>query len=132
MSRSQEEWNYERGEGRTKHRWNKDEAGFEPSHRGPVGKCHNSITEEVATELLRQGVVYYAPGTAEPEHVYAVYRGAIYEATTTTPGSSFHGYPWRGDQERGALPPRIEKALRQLAERAGYAKEFQAWLKQYG
>lgn len=132
MSSGQDEWLFERAEGRTKHRWNKDEAGFRPGERGQVGKCHKSITPEVATELLRQGMVYNAPGTDTPEHVYAVYRGVIYEAAPTRPGISFHGYPWRGDQGRPSLPARILKGLRQWAEQEGSQTEFEAWLKQYG
>lgn len=39
-------WQYERAEGRYKHRWSKDYAGFVPSDRGPVGKCAKSIDQE--------------------------------------------------------------------------------------
>ncbi|QVL50115.1 MAG: hypothetical protein KFB96_06525 [Thiocapsa sp.] len=88
----QKQWLYERGEGRTKHRWAKDEAGFLDTQHGQVGQCHRSINIEIATALLRDGIVYYAPGANEPEHVYAVYRGVIYEAAPTRPGISFHGY----------------------------------------
>jgi hypothetical protein len=35
-------WRYERGEGRYKHRWSNDYAGFEPGGKGPVGKCPSS------------------------------------------------------------------------------------------
>lgn len=128
---TQREWQYERGEGRTKHCWHKDEAGFEPSGKGMVGKCHASITDAVATELLHWGVVYNAPGTTEPEHVYAVYRGVVYEAAPTRPGISFHGYPWRGDQGRGSLPPRIRHKLAEKAREAGYEKEFWQWMSKY-
>lgn len=130
--RMQSEWRYEPGDRRRKHRWKKDEAGFEESGSGPIGKCHRSITSDVATHLLRAGVVYNAPGTDEPEHVYAVYRGVIYEAAPTQPGVSFHGYPWRGDQGRPALPPRIRRVLHARADQEGFGEEFLAWLKQYG
>ena len=71
----QMDWLYERGEGRYKHCWKCDSAGFIEQHGVMVGKCHSSITDEVATELLRNGVVYNAPGTTEPEHVYACVQG---------------------------------------------------------
>lgn len=131
MMTSQDAWLYERGDGRYKHRWNKDEAGFLSVNGANVGKCHSSIDESIATTLLREGVIYNAPGTDEPEHVYAVYRGVIYEAAPTRPGISFHGYPWSGNQGRPALPPRIRRVLEQRAQQEGYLKEFEQWLEQY-
>lgn len=131
MCLPQHEWKYERGEGRTKHCWHLDEAGFEPAHKGQVGKCHNSITDVIAQELLQNGIVYHAPGSTAPEHVYAIYRGVIYEAAPTQYGKSFHGYPWRGDQGRPALPPRILRDLRIRAQQEGYLSEFEKWLKNY-
>lgn len=127
----QSEWLYERGEGRFKHCWDRDEASFSPSGRGMVGKCHSSITNDVAQRLLRNGVVYTAPGAIEPTHVYAVYRGAIYEAAPTQVGISFHGYPWRAGQGRPALPRKIVKALEQKALEDGCLKEFKKWWKEY-
>jgi hypothetical protein len=128
----QAHWQYERGEGRHKHCWAKDEAGFHPSPKGLVGKCHASITNDIAVNLLRNGVVYYAPGSLFVEHVYAVYRGTIYEAAPTRIGESFHGYPWRGDLGGGGLPPRILRRLRDMATRQGCIKEFEQWLTTYG
>ena len=131
VMRAQDTWLYERGDGRYKHRWNKDEAGFVLKNGAGVGKCHASIDENAATLLLRNGVVYNAPGTDEPEHVYAVYRGVIYEAAPTRPGVSFHGYPWSGNQGRPPLPPRILRDLKTRAEHEGYLREFAQWLKQH-
>jgi hypothetical protein len=131
QAKPQQTWCYDPGDRRRKHRWGKDEAGFLDSPSGPVGKCHRSINHEIATKLLREGVVYHAPGTDMPEHVYAVYRGVIYEAAPTQPGVSFHGYPWRGNQGRPALPPRILRQLEQCAEAEGYGGAFKTWLKQY-
>lgn len=125
-------WLYERGEGRHKHRWPRDHAGFISSGSVMVGKCASSITNQCATRLLRTGVVYNAPGTTEPEHIYAVYQGVIYEASPTRPGISFHGYPWSAGQGRPSLPRRILRQLRASAEDEGYLKEFDQWLKQYG
>lgn len=127
----QKDWLYERGEGRYKHRWRHDKAGFEEECGVKVGKCHSSIDIATATELLRNGIVYNAPGTTTPEHVYAVYRGVIYEAAPTSPGKSFHGYPWMGSQGRPALPPRVVNALRVQATAQGELTEFEKWLKQY-
>lgn len=125
---------YERGEGRHKHRWNKDEAGFEPSKRGAVGKCPKSITQEVATAILAKGILYYdQPDDAQPAKIYSVYKGVIYEAVPTTPGVSWHGYPWRGDLPgRNTLTRKIKNRLRIIAEAENYTKEHEQWLKEYG
>ncbi|WP_269900171.1 hypothetical protein [Paenalcaligenes faecalis] len=89
---------YERGEGRYKHRWNKDEAGFEPGARGAIGKCPKSISQDIATKILAKGYPYFdQPDDEQPAKIYSVYKGVIYEAVPTIPGVSWHGYPWRGD-----------------------------------
>lgn len=127
------QWRYERGEGRYKHRWNKDYAGFVPGDKGAVGKCPKCITEELATEILNQGVPYYDdPDEQTPTKIYAVYKGVIYEAAPTMPGISWHGYPWRGDLKgRRPLPGKIIRKLRQQSEESGYISEFDQWLTQY-
>ncbi len=126
---------FERGEGRHKHKWNRDEAGFHPSERGPVGKCHNSITKQVALQLLRSGIVAPNPytlgdlgqgGDDTPHEIYNIYRGVPYVAVPTRPGVSYHGYPWRG-----RMSATIREALRQRAEDEGTLPVFKKWLKQY-
>lgn len=127
------QWRYERGEGRYKHRWNKDEAGFVPEDKGMVGKCPESITEELATKILNQGVPYFDdPDDQIPAKIYSVYKGVIYEAVPTQLGISWHGYPWRGDLKgRRPLPAKIIRKLRQQSEESGYTREFEQWLTQY-
>lgn len=127
------ELEYERGEGRYKHRWGKDQAGFCPSAKGAIGKCHKSITEETAEELLMSGFHYREnDDDPSPSKIYAVYKGAIYEAVPTVPGKSWHGYPWRGDLKgRPPLPRRIKRNLEEQARQAGYLEEFERWLKHY-
>lgn len=122
-------YTYERGEGRFKHRWNEDEAGFRPGDRGPIGKCHRSIDEAAALALLRSGVVpasLYEDAETQPSEVYAVYRGVPYVAVPTTPGRSFHGYPWRG-----RMAPSVRQALRDRARAEGHERTFDAWLREY-
>lgn len=125
---------YERGEGRYKHRWNKDEAGFVPSAKGAVGKCPKSITQEIATKILTKGIPYYdQDGDAQPAKIYSVYKGVIYEAVPTSPGVSWHGYPWRGDLPgRHTLSRKMFRQLKQQAEQENHLKEYEQWLKQYG
>jgi hypothetical protein len=127
------QWKYERGEGRHKHRWNEDYAGFVPGDKGPVGKCPKSITEERATEILNRGVPYYDdPDDQVPAKIYAAHKGVIYEAAPTMPGISWHGYPWRGDLKgRRPLPNRIIRKLRLQSQESGYMSEFEQWLTQY-
>lgn len=124
----QKEWIYDRGDNRHKHHWKHDRAGFEPEGKHGKGKCHSSISDEIAQRMLREGMKYNAPGSEIVTHVYAVYRGTIYEAAPTQPGISYHGYPWKGDQGRPALPPRIVRELRKRAVSEGYSKEFEDWL----
>ncbi|EAZ98221.1 hypothetical protein [Marinobacter sp. ELB17] len=125
---------YERGEGRHKHRWKHDFAGFEPGDKGQIGKCPKSITEQLATEILNQGVPYYDDlGDEIPSKIYSVHKGVIYEAAPTMPGISWHGYPWRGNlRGRRPLSSRIVRKLKKMAEKSGHSKEFEQWLKQYG
>lgn len=125
---------FDRGDGRYKHRWTKDEAGFEPGAKGAVGKCHSSISAEVASKLLARGIPFYeAAGDQHPAKIYSLYRGVIYEAVPTMPGISWHGYPWRGDLPgRNLLPRRIRKELKQMAINDGSLQEYEQWLKQYG
>ena len=135
-----ERFDYERGEGRTKHRWKNDYSGFVPTKRGPVGKCHSSISDAIAVKLLRTGFPDPDPFETEdgcdgscndegwyPERVYNVYRGIPYVAVPTQPGKSYHGYP-----HRGRLSASMREKLAAKAERDGRLREFEKWLKKYG
>lgn len=125
-------WRYDSGEGRYKHRWNKDEAGFEPSGRGPVGKCPKWMDSVLAQRLLDNGIPFWEDDPF-PARIYNVCEGVVYEAVPTEPGKSYHGYPWRGDRGMGAgLPPRIRRELAKRAESEGKLREFQRWMKRYG
>ncbi|MBV1790193.1 hypothetical protein KQ940_19220 [Marinobacterium sp. D7] len=128
------EWKYERGEGRFKHRWCHDHAGFVPSRNGAVGKCPKSIDEALATEILNRGVPYYdSPDDMWPAKIYTVYQGVIYEAVPTMPGVSWHGYPWRGDLKgRAPIPRKIQRKLKEIAMQSGHISEYEQWLKNYG
>ncbi|TGG95232.1 hypothetical protein E4656_02085 [Natronospirillum operosum] len=128
------DWTYERGDGRKKHRWNKDVPGFQPSRKGPVGKCPKSIDEQLATVILNNGVPYSAfeDEPEQPDRIYCVYQGTVYEAVPTRPGISWHAYPWRGDLPgRQGLPKKVEDALRDKADQEGYLQEFEKWIRKY-
>lgn len=128
-------WQYEAGQGRYKHRWSNDYAGFEPGLKGPVGKCPCSINKHIAEEILNTGIPYYGSSLNDdqtPAKIYAVYQGVVYEAVPTSPGISYHGYPWRGDLAgRPTLPKYILRQLQQQAQKTGCEKEYSAWMKKY-
>lgn len=124
-------YRYERGEGRVKHRWQHDYAGFLPSKRGPVGKCHRSISESEATRLLHSGVLPPFPDPPglppHPREIFNVYKGIPYVAVPTVPGRSYHGYPWSG-----RMSPTVRNELRVRAVKQGYERAFDQWLRTYG
>jgi hypothetical protein len=119
-------YSYDRGEGRTKHCWKRDMAGFMPSKRGLVGKCHRSISDPVAQNLLRSGFFgasEYEDETVAPDMIFNVYRGVPYVAVATEPGKTYHGYPWRG-----RMAATIRAQLRARAQQEGTEKVFDRWL----
>lgn len=121
-------WAYERGAHRTKHCWNRDEAGFIPSNRGAIGKCPNTLDNAMAEHILNSGIEFRREeNDPYPSHIYAVHKGVIYEAAPTQPGRSYHGYPWRGSMPRGIL-----EKLQEMAQQQGFAREFEKWLREYG
>ena len=131
-------YRYERGEHRYKHCWNNDYAGFGQWQGHEVGKCPNTITNAIAETVLNQAVAepdpFAEPGQAPdplPKRLYGVYKGVIYEAVQTQPGS-YHGYPWQARKGRPPLPPEVVDQLRQMARNQGYAKEFEEWLDENG
>jgi hypothetical protein len=50
---TKKKWNYDPGDRRFKHKWNRSEAGFDESRGVPIGKCPNSITVKQAERLLK-------------------------------------------------------------------------------
>lgn len=127
-------WRYERGEHRYKHRWKHDHAGFQPDGPGGCGKCPKHIEQELAERLLNaRGIPFYEhDDSLYPDKIYVLYGGVPYVCVPTRAGISCHGYPWRGDMPARALPKRIERKMQEQAEADGNAKEFKAWLKDYG
>lgn len=135
MSGQKEKWLYERGEGRRKHLWSNDYAGFQDDNKSPIGKCPKHVTRQIAQRVLNEEAVPVFDGEEStfPDRFYAVYKGVVYEAVPTRPGISYHAYPWRGDLPgRKGLPRCLLRKLRQEAERKGEIKELEKWLKKYG
>jgi len=131
-------YKYDRGEHRKKHCWKEDRADFVMSHGHLVGKCPRSITDTIAQTVLNQSVAepdpFIVPGRKPdpiPKRLYGVYRGVIYEGAPTQPGTSYHGYPWRGREGRGPLPDEVVDRLREISRIEGFLEEFEDWLNDY-
>jgi len=108
------------------------------SHGHLVGKCPRSITDTIAQTVLNQSVAepdpFIVPGRKPdpiPKRLYGVYRGVIYEGAPTQPGTSYHGYPWRGREGRGPLPDEVVDRLREISRIEGFLEEFEDWLNDY-
>ena len=127
-------WTYERGEGRWKHCWKRNSAGFVPGARGAVGKCPAHISDAAAQAILNRGIeVKEAEDDSYPARIYAYHDGVVYEAVPTRPGISYHGYPWRGDLPgRSPLPGYVRRHLEEQAKEVSQEKELKTWLKKYG
>ncbi|WP_169338396.1 hypothetical protein [Lamprocystis purpurea] len=125
---------YDPGEHRVKHCWNKPEAGFVALDRGRktihVGKCPNTLSKAQAEQLLQAGVSYPLD-SPEPERIYNVHEGIVYEAVNTG-DSPWHGYPWRARPGNAPLPDQIKQELERRAVAAGYGRAFKNWMKNYG
>jgi hypothetical protein len=52
VDNSENKWRYERGEGRRKHLWDKDYAGFQPSRRGDLPGRKN-LSRQVLRKLCQ-------------------------------------------------------------------------------
>ena len=127
-------WKYEKGEGRRKHTWDYPWAGFEPSVKGPIGKCPNTLGIKIAEELLNTGLPWFRDNEDKyPKKIYNVHQGVIYVAVPTRPGLSYHGYPWRGDSDqRENIPIRILEELKTRAKEKNCESELNDWLEKYG
>jgi hypothetical protein len=124
---------YDPGEHRIKHCWNKPEAGFHEVNRGGrtlfIGKCPNTMTRCRAEQLLRTGIGY-PPDSPEPERIYNVHDGVVYEAVSSR--GSWHGYPWRSRPGNPPLLDSIKLELERRAMAAGHERTFKHWMKTYG
>ncbi|MFP4167187.1 MAG: hypothetical protein ACLFUF_08525 [Opitutales bacterium] len=95
------------------------------------------MTEEIAEKALNEGIPFYdTPESVEgentfPSKIYTVYKGVIYEAAVTTPGISFHAYPWRGDLGRPPLPNSILRELEKKLKTQTEKRTFKKWLRKY-
>ena len=88
----------------------------------------------MAEEILNTGIAFHeSEDDSYPARIYASYQSVGYEAVPTVPGTTYHGYPWRGDLPgRAPLPRRIMRYLEEKARASGYVREYKRWLNRYG
>jgi len=123
---------YDRGERRSKHRWNQARAGFESYGSHLIGKCDCRITDEVATRLLNDGIAWYEEDESGlPSGVFNIFGGAVYEARLTRGPNTYHGYPWRQRAPGKRLPLRLKRLLLERAEQQGCRREIKRWIEKY-
>lgn len=122
---------YEKGERRLKHVGTSDVPEFQTFRDNPkrvIGKCPKDINDTDRDRLLNSAVP--SPNQDRdlpvPKKIYAVYRGAIYEAQTSDHGQSYHAYPFRG-----RLSGRILRQLEEMATAEGCEEGYKHWVRRY-
>lgn len=125
------DWNYDAAEHRIKHCWNKPYADFVLSGSHVHGKCPNTLSKDQARLLLKDAVFVPKEGVSQPDKMWNVHEGVIYEAVPTRLGS-YHGYPWHARPGMNRLPRQIMKDLTQMAIKKGCYQEFKDWMKKHG
>ncbi len=123
-------WEYDAGDGRCKHLWHNDHAGYVVEGRRRVYKCPKSLHSAKAEAALNKGHEYHDErgGDDHPSRIFAVIDGVVYRAMPTRPGISYHGFPERARE----LPPdeKLRTAILDLAEADGSRKEVEKWFKE--
>ncbi|HIJ84646.1 MAG TPA: hypothetical protein HPQ00_10655 [Magnetococcales bacterium] len=125
-------WKYDSAERRAKHKWSRDEAGFDPPDiPGSPGKCPSSVTRTpgLAERLLNDGIPW-PPEAEHPERIYNVYQGVVYRAAPSVPGKIYHGFPEK-EQPGRLVPDEVLGTLAERADNAGEFRKFKTWAKKY-
>lgn len=126
--RDSDVWTYDPGDGRCKHRWNRNYAGHVREGKRLVGKCPKTLNHARAEAALNAGFDYFdrRGNGSHPSRIFAVIDGVVYGAMPTMPGVSYHGFP----ELAADLPPdpAVYHAILGLAEADGSRKEVEKWL----
>jgi hypothetical protein len=127
-------YSYDAGAHRRKHCVLNAPAHFVGNGSVTVGKCSSSLSKATADILLKDGLTFPRDLSPDqhPRKIYNVFEGVVYEAVPTSPGASYHGYPWRFLPGRDRIPSSILTALKERSTAAGFEREFKRWMKDYG
>jgi hypothetical protein len=122
---------YDKGERRWKHVGSGDEPEFRVEDGNPrkvIGKCPATIPDGERDRLLKKAVPLLDDDRdlGSPKKIYAVYKGAIYEAQTSDRGRTYHAYPFRGK-----LAGEIIALLSKMADDEGCRAGFDGWVKRH-
>ena len=124
-------WQYDAAEHRVKHCWNQPHADFVRDGSHVIGKCRNTLSKQQARGLLDDAVYVRKEGVTQPERMWTVHEGVIYEVVPTQAGS-YHGYPWCARPGMNRLPRQVQAELTHMAEAKNCLREFKNWMKNHG
>ena len=113
-----------------KHHGNRSIPGFVPGRGGElVGKCPNAMSTDLCERLLNEGIAYSSGRWSKPypQNIYNIHAGAIYRATQTQPGVSYHGFPVL-PAELKQLPRALKEQLLNLAEKKNCRQKIERLL----
>ena len=121
---------YERGENRRKHVGRLPQPEIVKVGDEVVGKCPTGKTDAWRQALLdgAVGMITIDPySEAFPKRLFCIDGdGTIYAAQTTSPGDSYHGYPYEGP-----LGKRVLRVLEEKAGTLGCTTPFRKWVKEH-
>lgn len=122
---------YSSPENRHKHRWSKNNAGFDRYYGQIVGKCPNNITWDEAQKLLCEAI----PDPPDeynddpyPKLLYNVRKGVIYRAVGDGRSNKYHAFP---ADDINSIDSDTLDILKKRANNAADMKVFKRWKKDY-
>jgi hypothetical protein len=115
---------FDAGQGRHKHCGRAETAEVVLEHGAYVGKCPRNLGAGQAEAMLNSAIPEYRKTLPDrPCAYWNVLDGVVYKANTSDHGTSWHGYP-----VKHGIPRRIERQLRERAEREDCVRELDQWL----
>lgn len=124
-------YSYDPGHHRRKHCSDSPRAYFAMVGSALIGKCPATIDRPTAQALLTGGIPEIEAGEAHPSCIYAVHDGVIYMAVPTRPGTSYHGFPWRGRPGHNRIARPIKRLLLQRALQLGQEADVKKWFAEH-
>ena len=81
--------------------------------------------------MLDDAVYVLKEGVTQPDRMWIVHEGVIYEVVPTQVGS-YHGYPWCARPGMNRFPRQVQAELTQMAQAKNCLREFKNWMKNHG